>query len=102
MKTKTSFVTKVFIAALVAATCSSAVAQRTPRSIGAEAVDLFASATEADANSVAKVDSDVLRRRVVRVNFAGLAKQTRVGGKLKVNLFNDVSVPGTVDKVEDR
>ena len=48
------------------------------------------------------VDSEILKRRVVRVNFGDLARQTQIGGTIEINLFEGTSFEGVVEKVENR
>lgn len=86
-----------FLSRFVAALCISAGCV-----LGNANAALFSSVTAADANAAAKVDSDVLKRRVVRVNFSDLKRHARIGAKIDINLFTDLSLTGTVDKVEGR
>lgn len=96
MKTEKNFATQSSLAILFALACMFP-------SQSARAVGLFSSATAADNNSVApRIDSDILKRRVVHVNFDELASQTRAGAKLDLNLFEDLSLEGTVEQMEKR
>lgn len=94
MKTNPNFLTKLLLPVCLTVACALTTATAK--------AELFEAATAAEEDSVSKVDSDILKRRVVRVNFAELAHQTRVGAKLPINLFAGVSLQGTVKKVEDR
>ena len=94
MKAKNYFASQFQLVLLLGLACAF-------QSLSAQAADLFSVVTGASADVAAKVDSDILKRRVVRVNFKELAQQIGKGNTIQINLFDDLSFEGIIDKTDD-
>ncbi|MEO5803060.1 MAG: M12 family metallo-peptidase [Verrucomicrobiota bacterium] len=102
MKLHLNIVAKIVMATALAVSCPSLKLNGQGVAPQSKAANLFTSAAAGEQSVKARVDSDILKRRVVRINFGDLVRQTRAGGRFQINLFEGVSFEGVVEKVEDR